>query len=195
MANLEFAISVVDFRLLAMHDPYDLKWGWWSRVFEYEKVLETLDQLGGSEDASVHNTCWGWHGSHVLFKDSLDRRFSRAIHSDLRSSTRPGTFVYDVSTRCPAEWVESFDFVINVSTLEEVEHSHIEVFGYLLEMVKPGGHLIVTFDLPGLQLEAFESLFGMSLKDTDEAVTGANSPYPMDEYADLRVGYFVVRRR
>jgi hypothetical protein len=89
---------------------------------------------------------------------------------------------------------KKFDFVLNVSTIEEIDYSHIEIFENLLRMVKIKGYLIVTFDLPGMQLDMFESLFNKKIQTTNNPVTGTSSAYRMDKFDFLKVGYFVVQR-
>lgn len=193
--NFSIPFDLLEFRFLSLEERYDLSWGWWSRVYEYEAVLQTLDRLGCSVESSVHNTCWGWHGSHVLFKNRLERSFPNTIHSDIRPSALPNTFVHDVANQCPAIWESRFDFVLNVSTIEEIHAPHIVVFERLLEMVRPGGFLIATFDYPGIQLDMFESLFRQPIEQGLAPVTGGNSPYPMPEFEGLRVGLLVVQRK
>jgi len=180
IADFDVRFSVVTFRLLEITDAYDLKWGWWSRVFEYERVLDDISKLGGADVSSVtiHNTSWGWHGAHVLFKEELDRRYPSVVHSDIRESNLAGTCVYDLTERCPPQWSGAFDFVLSVSTLEEVEDSHVLVLNNLLRMVKPGGHLLLTFDMPGLQLDAIEALVGTQLDPGTDPISGGRSPYP-----------------
>ena len=61
-------------------------------------------------------------------------------------------------------------------------------------MVKVGGFLIATFDLPGLQLEMIEKLFGRKLQLVNNPVTGGTSVDKMNHFDYLKVGYFVSQR-
>ena len=131
----------------------------------------------------------------MLFKNQLDEKYGNVIHSDVKVSKLPKTSTYDVTVRPPKIWKDKFDFVINVSTVEEINYSHIKVIENLLEMVKSGGYLIVTFDLPGMQLHALEKLFNSKLPESINAITPINSVFPMPEYGTLKVGYFVIKRR
>ena len=38
--NFPFNFKVIDFELIDTTYGFDLKWGWWSRVYEYELVLQ-----------------------------------------------------------------------------------------------------------------------------------------------------------
>ena len=87
-----------------------------------------------------------------------------------------------------------FDFVINVSTIEEIKYPHTKIIENLLGMLKVGGFLIATFDLPGLQLEMVEKLFGRKIQLVSIPVTGRTSPYRMDQFDYLKVGYFVIQK-
>ena len=194
LSKFDTKFKLLDFMYIDTLMMYDLKWGWWSRVYEYEFVLNTLKDLGCTTRSNLHNTCWGWHGTHILFKNELESRYPNIVNSDLRASRLENTTVYDVTSSCPPEWVGKFDFVINVSTVEEINNSHVEVIENLLKMVKVGGFLIATFDYPGIQLEMIEKLFDKKIHLTPNAVNGSTSAYPMDEYKDLNVGYFILQR-
>jgi hypothetical protein len=63
-----------------------------------------------------------------------------------------------------------------------------------MAMVKPGGYLIATFDLPGLDLRMFEDLFKCKIRQVQERVNGQNSPYQMSQFGQLEVGYMVVKK-
>jgi hypothetical protein len=199
-ANIEvikkFPINfkVIDFKLIDTSYKFDLKWDWWSRVYEYDLVLQKLLDLKCSPQSQVHNTCWGFQGCHILFKTELESLYANVINSDVLLSTISNTSVYDLRKPCPDEWVGKFDFVINVSTIEEIKYPHTLVFENLLRMVKVGGFLIATFDLPGLQLEMMEKLFGRKIQLVNNPVTGGSSVYRMDQFDYLKVGYFVVQR-
>lgn len=186
--------EVIDFKLIDTSYAFDLKWGWWSRVYEYELVLRKLRELKCLPESHVHNTCWGFQGCHILFKTELESDYSNVVNSDLRSSLLANTVVYDLREPCPDEWNGKFDFVINVSTIEEINYPHTQIIENLLSMVKVGGYLIATFDLPGLQLEMIEKLFGRKMQLTSNPVTGGSSVDRMDQFDYLKVGYFVIQR-
>jgi SAM-dependent methyltransferase len=137
--------SIIDFRFLTLEDQSISKYGAWSRVYEYPYVLNTLAKLGATPNSEIHNTSWGFEGCHVSFKNDLDGLYPRTFHTDIKSSNLPNTGIYDI-TKNSAELKDKFDYVINVSTVEEVCYSPAHIINNLLDQVKPGGHLIITFD-------------------------------------------------
>ncbi len=190
----KYRFELADFGLIEKTANFNLKWDFWSRVYEYELVLNNLEKYGCTSSSDIHNTCWGWQGTHVLFKNELDGKYTKVIHSDVKASNLPKTSIYDVTLPPPEIWKEKFDFVINVSTVEEINYSHLKVIENLLEMVNSGGYLIVTFDLPGMQLEKLEKLFNSKLPKSQNPITPTNSVFPMPEFGQLKVGYFVIKR-
>ena len=187
-------INVVEFRTFTEEDSFDLKWNWWSRVYEYQFILNSLESLGATSESKIHNTCWGYHGVHITFKDILESSY-QVLNSDILSSSELGTEIYDVRKSPPKDWIEKFDFVINVSTVEEVSASHIKLIQNLLIQVKPGGYLILTFDLPGLQLWAIEKFFRRKIKrSTTNEISGESSALPSNDFAHLRVGLLVIQK-
>jgi hypothetical protein len=192
--HFSFNFKVIDFKFIDTNYQYDLKWDWWSRVYEYELVLNKLRELDCLPKSLVHNTCWGFQGCHVLFKTELEAIYSQVVNSDLLPSNIANTFTHDLREPCPDEWLDKFDFVINVSTIEEIKYPHTKIIENLLGMVKAGGFLIATFDLPGLQLEMIEKLFGRKIQLVSNPVTGSTSPHRMDQFDYLKVGYFVIQK-
>jgi hypothetical protein len=142
----------------------------------------------------IHNTCWGFSDIHIWFKNILDEKYKNNINSDIKKSNEPNTFIYNLKDKPKKEWIDKFDFVINISTLEEVKGDHIEVFINSFSMVKPGGYFICTFDLPGLQLNKFEDLFNSKYEITDNPITGINSEFKQEKYKHLSCGYMVVKK-
>jgi len=194
VANNPFEFEVIDFQYFDIKDNFDLKWGWWSRIYEYEFVLEKIEQLRKSNTIQIHNTCWGYHGTHILFKDELEKRFKNVLNTDLLHSNEPNTEVFNLKNDPPARWLEEFDFVINVSTMEEIRHPHIKILYNLLSMTKIDGYVIATFDIPGLQVNIFEKLLETKMQGADQVVTGNSSPYKMPEHGHLSVGFLVLKR-
>lgn len=190
--NLSF--EVVEFAYIDIEYPFDFKWGWWSRIYEYPLALNILRRCGVNKESKLHNTCWGSQGPHVIFKNELETISNFVTNSDINRSEVANTSVFDLRSKTPASWLEAFDFVINISTLEEIDFPHIHIYENLLSMVKPGGYLIATFDLPGLHLEMFEELFGIKIQIPSTPVSGGNSPYQMAQFSHLKVGYMVVKR-
>jgi hypothetical protein len=192
--GFSLGFEILEFKFIDLNYDYDTKWEWWSRIYEYELVLNTLRDLNCSQSSWIHNSCWGFQGCHIKFKTELESNYPNVLNSDLQLSPIGNTTVYDVSKPCPAEWEGAFDFVINISTIEGILHPHIQVFENLLKMVKIGGYLVVTFDFPGIQLDMFETLFGRKIEPTLNPVTGSSSPMREDQFGNLKVGYFVIQR-
>jgi len=192
--DFPFEFKVIDFKYIETSYEFDLKWDWWSRVYEYKLVLDKLSQLNCLPNSDIHNTCWGYQGCHVLFKTELESHYSKVVNSDLLPSNIANTVIHDLREPSPEEWLGKFDFVINVSTIEEIKYPHTKIIENLIGMLKVGGFLIATFDLPGLQLEMVEKLLGRKIQSVSNPVTGRTSPYRMNQFDYLKVGYFVIQR-
>jgi len=187
-------MKVVEFRKLFISDKYSLKYddGYaWSRIYEYPLVIDIIKKYYQPNNI-VHNSSWGFEGVHTIFKEQLDNNFN-CVHSDIRPSNLKNTFVYDI-TKYDISSKEKYDFVINISTLEEVNANHIDVFNNLLDQVKIGGYFISTFDLPGLQLESFEQLFDCDIQVDGISLNGTNSVLRNSNCADLNVGIMVIKK-
>ena len=165
----------------------------WSRPYEYCKVENQLREHIG-DDGKIHNTSWGFQGVHVQFKERLDSLSMETLHTDIRHSTLENTELYDITKKPKEEWRETFDAVVNISTVEEVPFDHVTVIKNLLEMVKPGGYLFITFDLPGLQLEKVEQFVGSSIQETDNRLTVISSKYPNPNLSRLTCGYLAIQK-
>ena len=161
-------------------------------------VLDMIDKYSGFfGDLDVHNTCWGFEGVHVVFKEYLEDHFKSVTNSDRNKSDHANTEVWDISHPSPEEYKEKFDVVLNVSTLEEVPQDiQIKCFNNMLDQVKEGGLLVCTFDMPGLALPLFEEMLGRSLYVNllEENVNGANSILPNPRYKHLHCGIMVIRK-
>ena len=147
-----------------------------------------------TKESHIHNSSWGWQDVHIRFKNELDSLSNNVIHTDIQKSELPKTGIWNITKKPPISYLESFDIVINISTVEEVNFDHIKVFNNLLSQVKCGGLLICTFDLPGLQLEKFEKLFCTKLQISENDITGANSKLQNLNYANLSCGLMVLRK-
>ena len=191
--------DVLEFRNFSTDDPSDPKWGAWSRAYEYEWVLNTLEKLGAKPGNTVHNTSWGFEGGpytcHKQFKDALDDRGYETLHSDIQLSELPRTTYWNLLEDPPSDWWEGFDFVINVSTLEEVNGNHVQILRRLFSMVKKGGYLLITFDLPGLQLPAIEEEVEENYdNNVDNKINGSNSIFPEARFSYLTAGKLLIQR-
>jgi hypothetical protein len=186
--------DVKEFSFFCESDVNNEMWGNWSRNYEYEFVLRKLEDYGAANNSLIHNSSWGFHGCHILFKDSLEKRYANVFNSDNRFSDIDNTFVLDLKKNIPDELVGRFDFVLNISTLEEIEFSQIWILRNLLRMVKTNGFLILTFDFPGLNIKKFEKLFDLKVH---------NPPNPLQKdftsgkgrHYNLQVGYLILQKK
>ena len=212
MVGRHYDLKLEEFRTITVEDRVDNHFRYgnaWSRLYEYPLVLDTIDKYCGYfGELSVHNTCWGWEGVHVVFKEYLEARFASVVNTDRNKSDHKNTEVWDISRRYPEEYKEKFDVVLNVSTLEEVPAAIQErCFYNMMDQVKKGGVLICTFDLPGLNVAAFENIFDSGeMLDVSKAthlyeplsppenLNGANSVLPNNKYKHLNCGLMVVRK-
>lgn len=188
--------SCIDFRLLSPEEPSDSSYFFgsaWSRVYEYPLVHSVIKQKL-KDSGKIHNTSWGWEGTHVKFKEELDQNEHVVIHSDVKPSSRKNTFLYDITQSPPEQWVNSFDAVLNISTVEEVRFDHVTILKNLLAMVKPEGYLIITFDLPGLQVPKVSQWVGKELSVPNVSLNGANSSNPNHTYTHLNCGLLVLQK-
>lgn len=187
-------MKILEFRSINRSHRFDLEGKFWSRIYEYPLVLDLLDKYNQHPNPVIHNTCWGFEGVHVWFKNLLEAKYANVTNSDIKPSNVPNTCVYNLEETPREEWVEAFNFVLNISTLEEVKGDHIDIFNKSFSMVKPGGYFISTFDLPGLQLPRFEELFDTKYKKAEDAIRGDNSEAPMNQYKHLSCGYMVIQK-
>jgi len=197
--------QIIDFRFLTTDDKYDLKYNWWSRIYEYKYVLDMISKLGGNSQSKIHNTSWGWEGCHVMFKNDIDSLYKDSLHSDLHPPTVSNTIQYDITTQINPIFHNFFDFVINVSTIEEVNHPVTEILDNLLEQVKLNGYLIITFDYDKNNCNSFgEGSMNLNLVEEylhtkitpmpDIAINGLNTMNPMIRWEHLNCGVLVIKK-
>ncbi|MEI6971897.1 MAG: hypothetical protein WCL44_10315 [bacterium] len=187
-------IEVLEFRRINTADRFEMRFGWWSRIYEYPMVLDMINKHVGRKDICVHNTSWGFEGCHIAFKDILESSYEAVVNTDVQPSELPNTGVWDITTPPRTEYLNHFDVVVNVSTMEEVDCDHLSIFDNLFSQVKAGGILVCTFDLPGLQLKKFENLFGKVLATAGNDINGKISALPHMKYEHLTCGIMVVRK-
>ena len=193
---------IVDFRFITRNDLFDKKYVAWSRIYEYPYVLNMLTQLGANENSTIHNTSWGYEGCHVTFKNDLDDIYIKTLHSDIKKSSLKNTTVYDITKQPETNLVEQFDFVLNVSTVEEVNYSHVSIIQNLLKQVKVGGYLIITFDyndknttgVGSIQLKEVEKHFNIKLEDNDNKISGINSENIEVRNKLLNCGVLIIQK-
>ena len=202
-------VEVVDFRFLTVNDDYDLttyvcQADIWSRIYEYPLILNTLKNLNALTDSKIHNTSWGFEGCHVIFKNVLDNLYNNVLHSDIRPSNLEKTAIYDITKKINNDYLNYFDFVFNISTIEEVNYPHESIIINLIEQVKPGGYLIFTFDYDenncntfgngSINLDHLESILNNKINNYPNALSGHNSIIKSNLYQHLKCGMVILKK-
>ena len=168
---------VKKFEQITTSHPKDSSFGDnWSRPYEYATAIQEMEKLNPT---TVHNACWGFEGCHILFKNELEKIYGtqNVLNSDMIESAVPNTQVWNAFNPPRPEWYDCFDVALCISTLEEVENfrgawdipggkfqRQMWVLQRISQTVKPGGHIILTFDYPGLELTQFEAHFKEEFK-------------------------------
>lgn len=187
-------MKILEFRKITIKDVYDNHYndGYaWSRIYEYPLIIQQIKKYY-KKNWIIHNSSWGFTGVHVLFKEKLDSLFN-AEHSDIKPSNLKNTFTYNILEKNNS-LKEKYNIVINISTLEEVNGNHLDIFYNLYDQVKFGGYLMCTFDLPGLQVEAFENFFNVKLYDDTDCISGANSHLKNLNCKNLNCGLMIIKK-
>ena len=204
-------MKILEFRKLRYSDEHDLKsfndGACWSRIYEYPFVLKSIKKYNEwlnkkNQDVLIHNTSWGWQGVHVTFKDKLQEIYPRSLHSDIKPSNLPHTTVYDITSEPSEEHDEHYDFVINVSKVEEINpFLHVASIKNLLAQVKKGGFLILTFDISDtvyggtINLNAVENFLEQKIEDFGEDnLDSDNSALPNKDCRGLNCGILIVEK-
>lgn len=151
------------------------KYGHWSRHYEYPVILDFLKKnlAAGSK---IHNSSWGYEPpSHTEFKDDLELYYEskNVINSDITPSSYPNTIVYDILQPPKQEWIEFFDCVINISVIEHLPSDKQEIaFSNLYSQVKTGKYFVVTFDMPGANLDMIEKFCNGKITQCPNKISG-----------------------
>lgn len=198
--------ELIEFRKFRKSDLYDNEYkdGYaWSRLYEYKYVFDKLKELG-NENSLIHNTSWGFAGIHILFKKKLDSFFTKTVHSDIIASDFDNTFIYDITKSPTKEHITKYDFVVNVSTVEEIDFDHIKILNNLFKQIKLGGYLIVTFDIiqnysgiGSLNLNHIERALNEKIKSYEDNLSQFNSElinHNINNGIELNCGILVVKK-
>ena len=188
-------MKVINFRFINKTDSFDDSYPHWSRKWEYPTVASILKELYPATNPKIHNSSWGFDiEHHQKFKDQLEMTYgvSSVINSDILYRGISNTCVYDITKEPNDYFKEQFDVVLNVSALEEIPGDHVRYLNNLLSQVRSGGYLIITFDLPGLQLEKIESFVGseISHENYHDRIIGSGAPW----FDGLNVGLLVIQK-
>jgi hypothetical protein len=179
---------VKEFRFLGIADPFDLRWEWWSRIYEYEWILRALPSTG-----RIHNTAAGGDlPLAVRFANELISRGYDVVNSDVTHQGKmPNYQHYDIMTRWEGE---PFDVLLNVSTLEHLPADNQRIaFRHMLAQVKSGGHVFITFDYPTADLDAIQQFCGREIEDRPDQLTCRNGPVKDTRWGFLSVGVLLIQ--
>jgi hypothetical protein len=188
---------IIEFKLFDTLSTYDMKYndGYaWSRVYEYPTVLDYIRKLSSFQNPHIHNSSWGFQGIHLLFKEQLDLFSNNCLHTDIKESLLPNTGIYDITKAPDINYNEKFDFVLNISTVEEVDFNHWIIINNLLKQVKNGGYLIITFDLPGLDINLIENKLNLKLYRPANLLNGNTSILQNNSCRYLNCGLLIIQK-
>ena len=169
-------------------------------------MLENLKKYGATSESQIHNTSWGFEGSHILFKNKLTENYPNTMHSDVLPSNLPNTYIYDITKRHTSDFDNYFDFIINVSTIEEVNCPHRVVIENLMRQVKVGGYMILTFDFDKydtgntfgrntVYLPDIESYVNVRISEPNgPRLDGSNSMRVESYFSHLNVGVLILKK-
>lgn len=187
--------EIIDYRFAITSDKYDDKYfANWSRPYEYKYVMDFI-LAHKSGDITIHNTaCGGHHDIHNIFRDELDK-IGTCVHSDLVRTGNKEIQYYDIRNK-HLGFKNTFDFVLNISTIEHVDSDKIKIIENLFSQVKSGGYLVMTFDFPKIRPEVLEPLLGVVCKKPDNCLTGVNSVSPnLDPEFNHEIVFLVLRKK
>lgn len=189
-------MQIIDFRYITKNDSFDDSYQHWSRKYEYPTVSSRIrDLIGDTSNPKIHNTSWGFDlENHQKFKNALETEYGifAVTNSDILFRNILNTCIRDITKKPLPEYVNYYDLVLNISALEEIPGNHLDYFDNLMEQVKVGGHLILTFDLPGFQLTEFENKMEtkMSSINYSNRIIGTGEPW----FAGLSVGLLIIQK-
>lgn len=190
-------MKVLEFRYITKNDIFDDTFPHWSRKYEYPTVMDYLFEIYDNKEPpiKVHNTSMGFDvDHHIRFKTMLESFFgeTNVVSSDLQPRYLPNSCVYDVTAYPSASFHEAFDCVLNISALEEIPGDHVQHLLNLYANLKVGGYLIITFDLPGFQLERVEEFLGqkISMNEYEDRIVGYGGPW----FDGLNVGLLIIQK-
>jgi len=188
-------MKILDFRYITKNDKFDDTYPHWSRKYEYPTVLDILNNLDLPVNLKIHNSSWGFDiEHHQRFKNTLETEFGIFVvtNSDILYRGIQNTCIHDITKEPNDNFEESFDVVLNISALEEIPGDHLTYLCNLLKQVKSGGYLIITFDIPGMQIDKIEEFLGQDIshKDYHNRIIGSGAPW----FDGLNVGLLVIQK-
>jgi hypothetical protein len=202
MINLN-NFTVNTFNFISNTSLYDIKWDNWSRCYEYELIINKLNELN-NKNIKIHNSACGATlpihkqfadylkeiGYNILNSDNLDPKYCRK---------RPFKYFPDnfINFNIISDIInEKFDIILNIST---IEHFHDKndvkkaIFN-LLSQLNINGKLLLTFDYPDIDINYIEKIFNIKCKDCDNRLNGSNSILQNNRYKNLNIVYLEIQK-
>ena len=145
--------KIIEFRYLTTNDACDLKYKWCSRIYEYPTVLNFIEKIK-FDDMTIHNTSAGCGADLGFFMkefiNDLNNKFKSVVHSDRLATPEWKIKKFDLLTDKDNL---QYDVVLNISVIEHLLYGHrIQALNNLWSIVKNNGYLILTFDLPTVNI-------------------------------------------
>ncbi len=170
--------NIIKSEFISTDFPRDDKYIHWSRIYEWKYAIDAINEY---KPETIHNTACGGLNTgdclHLTFcKDILDICKS-VINSDIWGTDYPGVktkpevdnFIYYDITE---PYDKQFDMVLNISTIEHLPKDKIVLtLDNILNQVKQGGHLILTFDYPEIDLATIKQYFNVEITQPHNNIT------------------------
>ena len=155
----------IEFRYLNTRDNYNLKFKWCSRVYEYPTVLNFLESIK-TDTMMIHNTAAGYADGlsrmQFDFLDELQERFQFVRNSDREATPQHRIDVFNIVTDKDNT---QYDVVLNISVIEHLPiEQQITALNNLWSIVKSNGYLVLTFDLPAVDLSMIEKMVWLCVR-------------------------------
>jgi len=189
-------MKIVQFRYLNTNDECNLKYKWWSRVYEYPTILKFIDSVK-FDGIKIHNTACGYGQDLGWFmKDfilDLNKAYDNVVHSDRLPTSEWNIEKFDLITDVHDR---QYDVVLNISVIEHLPaYQQIDALYSLWSIVKTGGYLVLTFDLPAVNLDVIEKWCGGKCEiKPNNALNGLNSKYSQERYGTYNIIYLIIQK-
>ncbi len=127
------------------------------------------------------------------FIQDLNSKYGSVVHSDRLATPDWNIERFDLLTDIHDRL---YDVVLNISVIEHLPaHQQIDALYNLWSIVKVGGYLILTFDLPAVNLSTIENWCGSKCENKPEnAVNGINSKFSQPQYGNYNFILLILQK-